>query len=217
MKSEVKFKKVVDNKTQAFVENICNGFKKELEEACIEIGEDLLQYRERTMSSILFPVLEKNSTKTLMEVGFLKDDKRRSLDFYSLDKNNERCYFIEFKHCFDKSSVKHLAKYNLQKWEKVNEQIKDLNVDTSGYIDGNKDMFGISIFMIVVQTDFKELEKENNNDRYSKLYNKINEQFLEADWYWIYETPEKLIKLPKDKKNLFYSNVAFIGIINEVK
>ena len=73
------------------------------------------------------------------------------------------------------------------------------------------------MFMIFVQTDFKELEKENNNDRYNKLCNKINEQFSEANWYWIYETPQKLIKLPKDEKNLFYSNIAFVGIINEVK
>lgn len=214
MKSEVKFKRDVEKKVQIFIKNICNEFKKELEEACIEVGEDLLQYRERTMSSILFPALEKNSTKTLMEIGFLKDDKRRSLDFYSLDKNNERCYFIEFKHCFDKSSVKNLAKYNLQKWEKVNEQIKDLNVDTSGYIDANKDMFGISIFMIVVQTEVKE---ENINNFHQILDNKINSQLKDADWYWISEIPKKIIELPKDNKNLFFSHIAFAGIINEVK
>lgn len=50
-----------------FIERVCIDFEVELERTQRELGENPLCYREKTMSSFLFPALQHNSVGTLLE------------------------------------------------------------------------------------------------------------------------------------------------------
>ncbi|MGL4403982.1 MAG: hypothetical protein ACRCTS_09740 [Fusobacteriaceae bacterium] len=214
MRIKESFGRIENEVVKKFLKNICKDFRKELEDVCIQIDEDLLQYREKTMSSILFPVLRENSTKTLMELHYRKDNRKKFLDFYCLDSEIPCSYFIEFKHCFDKSSVQKLANYNIKKWNEVNLQIEDLDSENSAVIDGEKSLYGLSIFMLVAQTHIDETHKKEDNFRL--LEEKIKNQLGDSHWSWIYEVSDEITKRPKNEPNIIFSHIALVGKINEI-
>lgn len=215
MRIEQDFEKVKNEVLKNFLKKICEDFRKELEDSCIKINEDLLQYREKTMSSILFPALRKNSTKTLMELHYRKDNQKKFLDFYCLDSKTPCSYFIEFKHCFDKSSVRKLANYNIKKWNEVNSQMDNLDSENSVVLDGEKSLYGVSIFMIVAQTHVNEISNKKE-ENFKLLEEKIKNQLGDSDWKWIYEVSDEITKRPKWEPNIIFSHIALVGKIKEI-
>lgn len=208
------FKKEFGNlRVENFIERVCIDFELELERTVRELGENPLCYREKTMSSFLFPALQNNSVRTLMEI-YYHNGHRNYLDFYSLDKTRECCYLIEFKHRFWGSNQKEFDKRDLLKWDEVNEQINKLEKETvNEYIDSQKTIYGISFYMLTV---IMPKEKSNEEIRESMI-EKIQKCIPNYDWGWIYELPEILNYQDKEDNQFYkYSHIIFLGKVRKI-
>lgn len=214
IKNKLKSKRVIN-----FIERVCIDFELELERTERELGENPLCYREKTMSSFLFPALQNNSIRTLMEISYKNNERDNFLDFYSLDKTRECCYLIEFKHRFWGSNQKKFHKMDIERWNNVNEQIAKLDKETvENHIDSNKDIYGISFFMLTVCT-----KKENMNDEIEKIIKgNIENDMNDYHWGWICELPKTLnyenhdLDDEPDDESIKYSHVIFLGRVTDI-
>lgn len=198
-----------------FIERVCIDFELELERTQRELGVNPLRYKEKTMSSLLFPALQNNSIRTLMEV-YYQNGHRNYLDFYSLDKTRKCSYLIEFKHCFWGYKQKEFNKKDLSKWNEVNEQIEKLEKEiVNEYIASDKTIYGLSLYMLTVTVP----KEENDNEKVEKnIIAEIKKDMPDCDWGWVYELPEVLnyIDNETDSEIDKYSHVIFIGKVKKL-
>lgn len=198
-----------------FIERVCIDFELELERTERELGENPLRYKEKTMSSFLFPALQNNSIRTLME-AYYQNGSRNYLDFYSLDKTRKCSYLIEFKHCFWGNTQKEFVQRDIAKWNEVNEQIGKLEKEiVNEYIDSDKTIYGLSLYMLTVMVP----KEENDNEKVEKnIIAKIKKDMSDFDWGWVYELSEDLNYVRDDSGNVInkYSHVIFIGKVKKL-
>lgn len=213
-------KKEIPISVENFIKNVCISYLSELKDSFDVLKENPLHYRERQLSSFLFPALSKNSAKSLMEVSYYKeenkkgeDDKKKVLhaDFYSLSKDNKESYIIEFKQTWDRLERKELYKKAKDRWKRVNEQIDNLKKrNVNEMIDGEKDIYGISFYTLVVFT--KEEDKKKIKEMLSE---KINTKFNDAHWIYIKEVEEDLEDLADDGTRFKY--IVLLGKIKVIE
>lgn len=213
-KFEVKYEMPVS--VENFIKNVCKDYLLELKDSFEVLGENPLHYRERQLSSFLFPALLNNSKKSLMEVSYYKeenikgDDKKKVLyaDFYSLSKDKKKSYIIEFKQAWDCLERKDLYKISKDRWERVNEQIENLKKkNVNEMIDGEKDIYGISLYTLVVFTG-----EQDNKKIKEMLSEKIDNKFSDAHWVYIEEVEDNL-ENPDDNGVRF----KYIVLLGKVK
>lgn len=206
---------IKDSVVTNFIERVCIDFELELERTVTELGENPLRYKEKTMSSFLFPALQHNSIRTLMEIYYYNGHKNY-LDFYSLDKTRKCSYLIEFKHCFWGNTQKEFVQRDIAKWEEVNKQIGKLDKKTiNEYLDSDKNIYGLSLYMLTVMVP----KDENDNEKVEKnIIAKIKKDMPDYDWGWVYELPEDLNYVKDDSGNIInkYSHVIFIGKVTKL-
>lgn len=208
---EVKIKD--DEILKIFLERVCLDFLVELQRCAKDLGENPMGYRERTKSSFLFPALQNNSVRTLMEV-YYNNGARNFVDFYSLDKTRECSYLIEFKHCFFGTKQEKLGENEKNKWEEVNKQIAKLTKEeVNEYIDSKKTIYGISFYVLTV-ADKKDKANEEIED---KVIKNIEKEMKDFDWGWIEELPEELYYDESDEEEDRYSHIVLLGKIRTIE
>lgn len=207
---------IKDSVVTNFIERVCIDFELELERTVTELGENPLCYQEKTMSSFLFPALQQNSIRTLMEV-YYNNGQTNFLDFYSLDKTRKCSYLIEFKHRFWGNTQKDFLKNDIAKWHQVNEQIGKLDKKAiNEYLDSDKNIYGLSLYMLTVTVP-KEETDNNKIEKY--IISKIEENMSDYNWGWVYELPEALNYTnnnESDNEVDKYSHVIFIGKVTKL-
>ncbi|MGL6099896.1 MAG: hypothetical protein ACRC0G_09775 [Fusobacteriaceae bacterium] len=206
--------KIKDLVVQNFIERVCIDFELELERTPIELGENPLRYREKTMSSFLFPALQNNSVRSLMEV-YYNNGSKNFLDFYSMDKTRKCSYLIEFKHIFWGSNQIEFQKHDLSKWEKLNNQLDKLEkTSINEYIDNDNDktIYGISFCMLTI---IAQTESENNKIE-AKIKSQIKKHMPDCDWGWMYELPKILNYTENNEEVDKYSHVVFLGKVKKL-
>lgn len=220
VKSNLKNQKVTE-----FLENYCDGIKKEIKKFYDDLGENPLQYKEQTFKSLVFPVLQKKSKRTIMEHYYLKvnqeKNKKNFLDFYSLDKNEKCSYLIEFKHGWDNPANKKVTKTTLDHWENVKEQIEKLDKDSvENYIDTDKEIYGLAIMNVVTYSNnpkgIEHIYKTKPNG-YSE--DKIGKQLKGADWIWSWEIEKSLNKKFKEsnENDATYTHLTVLAKIKKIR
>ncbi len=194
-----------------FIEDVCNKFIKELRSGKKDLGENPLEYRERTLSSYFFPALMKSSRRSLMELYFEKDGEkdraRRHADFYSLSHDGKYSYIIEFKQVWNESGLTN-GKI-IERWNIVNEQLKDMNKENIKFIDNGKKIYGISFLVIVT------IKKVGINriDCKMELENILKSEFKDAHWIMNWKVTEDL----KDENDVdSFEYVTMIGKVNKL-
>lgn len=187
-----------------FIEEVCRNFIEEIQKGFEDLRENPLNYREKTMTSYLFPALNKSSKRSLMEVYYNNGEKNYA-DFYSLGKNGNTSFIIEFKHAWGDK----IDKYNINKWIKVNNQLEKLvNLGKevlNDYIDSGKSIYGMSFYLLV---NFFDKNKDMKNER-KKVKRALSTDFGDADWYSEWEVPTEM-------QEEVYSIVTMIGKVRKL-
>lgn len=187
-----------------FIKAVCISFKEELLQGFKDLNESPLHYRERKISSYLFPALNKNSKRSLMEI-YYNNGRKNHADFFSLGKDSKSAFVIEFKHAWGDK----IDKVNIEKWKTVNEQLENLyNLDKetlNEYIHCKEFTYGISFYLLVnfFDRDF-DMEKERK-----KVKEALSGEFSDADWYCQWDVPEEM-------KDETFSIVTIIGKVRKL-
>lgn len=191
-----------------FLENFLKKLSYEFLSYYNDFEENPFIYRERTLSSIIFPALMKSSRRAAMEL-YYNNKHRNFLDYYALDEMGENSYLIEVKHLFY-DNKECFGTYHLKKWEQLNEQFYKLcnnKKSIEEYIDSEKNIFAISLGIVVPW--FLD-EKEVKDIEY---YSEKIKNDLKPDWIFLYELKDsKLYQIEK----IYMPWVIFIGKIKEI-
>lgn len=163
-----------------FLETLCKKIIREFIGYYDDFKENPLIYRERALSSIIFPALMKSSKRASMEV-YYNNGNRNFLDYYAMDEFGENVYLIETKHLFLDERGK-FGKYFLNKWEELNNQFKKIEKEAvNEYIDSEKNIYAISLAVIV---PWFSNEKENS---VLTCINTVKDNFKDLDWIYTYD------------------------------
>lgn len=224
--------KIENSVVEKFLERVCIDLELELRRTVSthELGENPLCYREETLGSFLFPALNGNSIRTLMEVSYTVTENKKEVskfvDYYSLDKTRKCSYLIEAKHSFWQTYKSKFYETNKKRWRIVNEQINRYEPEIiKEYIDSEKDIYGISFYMMTVVSNKDMPQKEGE----AKILENIEKEFKgpdleEPDWIWIYTLPEELQDdvcdedgdTTEEDEEEIYSHFVILGKVRKV-
>lgn len=151
-----------------------------------DLGEDILNFREKALSSVIFPALLKASKRSTMESYYCdSNNTRHFLDFYVMDELSENIYLIELKRLAYNKKEK-FDKFFRDRWIEVNQQINNLKQESvNDYIDSEKNIYGISL-SVVVPFFSKENEKKDLQIYVDNIINELNETGDEVHWAYAY-------------------------------
>ena len=197
-----------------FIENFCINLVQEIKQYYFDLGENPLQYRERILSSVIFPAFMRTGRRAVMEVYYCKfeESKRNYLDYYVMDSRGENSYLVEFKHGWYDYDKGKLIDFNKKKWTEVNKQIEKLENEKEvihRYIDSDKNIYGLSMYMLVSQSYMENITFEH--EKYKKI---ILEELDKFDWIFTKKLVDECNLFQLDK--LYYPNITLIGRITEI-
>ena len=196
-----------------FIENFCINLIQEIKQYYYDLEENPLKYRERTLSSVVFPAFMRTGRRAVMEVYYRKNNKRNFLDYYIMDSMGENSYLVEFKHGWYDGGSNKIIEFNANKWNIVNEQIEKLKNEqecVNEFIDSEKNIYGLSMYMIVSQSD--EKNQFFNYDEHKKI---IIEKFEDCEWIFVKKLADEHGLSELD--GLYYLSITLIGKICEIE
>lgn len=178
-----------------------------------DFRENPLQFRERTLTSVIFPALLKSSKRAATELYYYTKSKEKVnfLDYYAMDELGENAYLIEVKHLFLHNNES-FRKYYEDKWIELEKQFKKLKKrDVNNHIDSNKNIYAISLAIIV---PWFYSEKEKSID-YFKNY--VKEKF-NPDWLYACDLRESNVyKIEFSDKDIYYPWIIFTERIKTIE
>lgn len=170
-----------------------------------DFRENPLQFRERTLTSVIFPALLKSSKRAATELYYYTKSKEKVnfLDYYAMDELGENAYLIEVKHLFLHNNES-FRKYYEDKWIELEKQFKKLKKrDVNNHIDSNKNIYAISL-AIIVPWFYSEKEKFNPDWLYAcdlRESNVYKIEFSDKDIYYPWIIFTERIKTIETAKN----------------
>ncbi|MHD0316285.1 hypothetical protein LIY46_14010 [Fusobacterium varium] len=176
-----------------------------------DFKENPLIYRERTLSSVIFPALMKSTRRAAMEI-YYNNGNRNFLDYYAMDEFRENVYLIETKHLFLEDKEK-FGKFFLNRWEDLNKQFEKIEIEVvNEYIDSKKNIHAISLAVIV---PWFFSEKENSLEKYTNI---VKEELKNLDWLYIYDLQDsEIYKNEFPDVDVYYPWIMLAGRIKTVE
>ena len=204
-----------DSVINNFLSLFCFNLTEEIKSYYEDFGENPLKFRERTLSSIIFPAFMKSGKRAAMELYYYDErfKKRNFLDYYILDKERNVSYLVEFKHAWDNAESEDIDKFNLDKWLIVNDQIDKLNIESvNQYIDSGKEIYGLSIYMLITQSN----HKKHDCNSFNNLMQKIQKNFS-YDWIYTQKWNKNDGVLFFEENNFYYPFMTLVGKIKKIE
>ena len=206
-----------DKLVTGFIKDFCANLISEIEGYYNDFEENPLQFRERTLSSVVFPAFMNSGKRAAMEIYYYDEElkKRNFLDYYIMDKVFNSSYLVEFKHAWNNNENDIMDKFNFEKWEKVNDQIKKLKKKyVNEYIDSEKEIYGLSIYMLITQSD----KREHGEFSYKNHINKVKNIFKDYDWMYVKQWNENCSVIQSyNHDGLFYPYMTLLGKIKKIE
>ena len=211
----------VSNEVSLFLKKFCNNFEKELTRVSDFLKENPLIYREKKISSLIFPALLESSEVVVMEHEFKIKNKNRFLDFYIAEKDFERVYLAELKHGYEAYSRDIIKQGTINKWEELLSQIKDLNKkNVNNYIDSENKKYKLAIFVLpsFISSDNKDVLSKilDKRDTAKNYQNRIKECFEGSNWWYTIKVNSDLNKISIENSKEVFPFVTLLGKVEEL-
>lgn len=174
-----------------------SNFKKESKSFFKRINENPLIYRERKLTSIIFPALYKISPNIILEEDFYKtkNNKKsnRKLDIYFADKEMETVFLIELKQAWDTYRKDKMDKHTIDKWSDLKKQLKDLTPKAvKEHIDDHNEKKIYKLGLYFMPTLFNsESDDEINQNLQNYFSKKKFKLFKDCDFRWYWKIPQE--------------------------
>ena len=204
------------------ISEFLSNFKRKVLDFHERLGENPLLYREKKLTSIVFPSLYEISSNLILEHEFgynKKDGNKKSssryLDIWFADKKLNNVFLIELKQAWDYLDAEKLDTHTIDKWDGLKDQLDDLNLeslDTLGLSeDANIYSLGLYFMPTLYNSDTKVISEWDVENYFKEDKFKI---FKDYDFHWTWKTPEKLNDNAQEDSNLAYFNI--IGKLEKV-